>query len=370
MAERSIIRAMEKVCNHGIDTGVFPGCSAAVSYKKGSSWKRCVYAAGKEGNVYGNSKVNEYTFFDLASLTKPLCTVLLLLHLIDEQAVCWDTPLGSIFPLKKECDKNQITLTHLLSHSSGLPAYKPFFKQSPPVFDKNKKKFIFDSIINEHLLFQPGKNNCYSDLGFMLLGFAIEKISGRSLNEFYKEKITVPLELENNLFFLPLDNNQHIEKEKKVAFTEFCSWRNKYIHKEVHDEHCWLMGGVSGHSGLFGDVNGVLFLCEYLFDIWQGESNKIFLFEKENVRKIFRKPGKNKTWYLGFDTPTKGKSSSGHYFTAKSAGHLGFTGTSFWMDPEKEVIVILLTNRVHPSRENTKIKQFRPYFHDQLMVLI
>ena len=131
---------------------------------------------------------------------------------------------------------------------------------------------------------------------------------------------------------------------------------------EVHDEHCWLLGGVAGHAGLFGTAAGVLRLCEALLDGWKGRERNCGWAAV--LPQALQRQLAHQTWCMGFDTPTAGASSSGSFFAPSSVGHLGFTGTSFWIDPERELIVVLLSNRVHPSRENIRIRQFRPRFHD------
>ena len=140
---------------------------------------------------------------------------------------------------------------------------------------------------------------------------------------------------------------------------------------EVSDENCWVIGGVAGHAGLFGSVESVLALLSELFDSWLGR--KSFLTIRGDVVAYFLEytsPAFRSTWALGFDRPSPQGSSGGRYLSPASVGHLGFTGTSFWMDPEKGVVIVLLTNRVHPSRDNQGIKEFRPLFHDRVMELL
>jgi CubicO group peptidase (beta-lactamase class C family) len=205
----------------------------------------------------------------------------------------------------------------------------------------------------------------YSDLGYIILGYLIEKIEEKNLATIFKQKICDPLQLTEKLFFLSICPYLSVKKEK-IAATEDCPWRKKLIQGEVHDEHCWLMGGVAGHAGLFGTAESVLVLCETLLDCWQGTKHHP-AFTNGVLRHAFEWKKETSNWALGFDRPTPGKSSCGHFISAQSVGHLGFTGTSFWIDPQHNVVVVLLTNRVHPSRENMKIREFRPLFHNTLM---
>jgi serine-type D-Ala-D-Ala carboxypeptidase len=135
---------------------------------------------------------------------------------------------------------------------------------------------------------------------------------------------------------------------------------------EVHDDHAYVLGGVAGHAGLFGDADAVHSLLQTLLNAWKGNCGTT-VFETPWVRKFFQRLSDTESWALGFDTPTRPDSSSGKYFSDTSVGHLGFTGTSFWMDLEKEIIVVLLTNRIHPTRANEKIMRFRPLIHDAVM---
>jgi CubicO group peptidase (beta-lactamase class C family) len=140
---------------------------------------------------------------------------------------------------------------------------------------------------------------------------------------------------------------------------------------EVGDENCWVLGGVAGHAGLFGRLGEVLDLVVAVLEIWQGRQRQPFL--PQEVLKGFleaQSQVQGSTWALGFDRPTPGSSSSGRYLSPRSVGHLGFTGTSFWIDPERDLAIVLLTNRVHPSRDNNRIKEFRPYFHDRVIELL
>jgi len=227
---------------------------------------------------------------------------------------------------------------------------------------------ILENILGESLVYETDSTSVYSDLGFILLGRIIEIVSETELDQLFKEKISKPLGMESQLLFCPIDRKKKVER-LDVAATEDCPWRKSIIQGEVHDEHCWLMGGVAGHAGLFGTIEGVLGLCELLLDVWKGDANHP-AFAAELLRYALTQKHPSSGWCLGFDTPTPGVSSSGRFFSPASVGHLGFSGTSFWIDPEKDVIIVLLTNRIHPSRENVKIRQFRPYFHDQLMEIV
>jgi len=356
---------LREVCERGLAGGVSSGISAAVSVVK----KKVRYRGSFSGGVtrYGQSgvKIETSTLFDLASLTKPLCTTLCILTLIAAEKISWQDRLLFLFDSNLPPEKKKITIQDILHHSSGLPAYKPYFMAYKPHASRENISLILRDIINEPLAYPTGRTCLYSDLGFIVLGELIGKIGKRPLDQFYRQQITEPLHLAEHLLFLPLDGSSHKEK-KRIAATEDCPWRKTVIQGEVHDEHCWLMGGVAGHAGLFGTADAVLRLCECLMDCWLERANHP-AFSNDLLRYALNWKNSTNSWRLGFDSPSPGQSSSGRYFSPHSVGHLGFAGTSFWMDPERDVIVVLLTNRVHPSRENMKIKEFRPFFHDFLM---
>lgn len=358
---------LRELCQSGVDRNFFSGCMAGISVGSGRDHQRFIAGAGKCTYEANAQIVNRATFFDLASLTKPLCTTLCILVLIKQGKLKWDTPLvDCLKELKNDPYKRNIRIEHLLTHSSGLEAYRPYFRFFKSVFTEEDKARLLRYITYEKKVDEPGINNIYSDLGYILLGEIIERKTGQRLDHFFTEQIARKLNLENDLFFIPINQESANQSIQDCAATEKCPWRGRVIQGEVHDEHCWLMGGIAGHAGLFGTIDGVLRLCELMLDQWVGKGDSPFL-SGQLFKQLFTIPNNKLTWYRGFDRPTPGGSSSGHYFSEKSAGHLGFSGTSFWMDPEKKTVVVLLTNRIHPSRENINIRSFRPWFHDKIM---
>jgi serine-type D-Ala-D-Ala carboxypeptidase len=359
---------LNRVCNLGLDQGVFHGVSAAVSVREKTGRYRGLFTGGWTRNDEHREMVGRETLFDLASLTKPLCTTLCILHLMGQGDLTLDTPCRSVVDAHVPVDKKGITIGHLLAHCSGLPAYHEYFQTIKPVAARKNIQKILDLILSEPLLHKPGTTRVYSDLGFVLLAAIVEHMTGARLEQVFQNMITAPLNLSADLRFLPLEGEVRMAG-RTFAATECCSWRKKVIQGEVHDEHCWLMGGVSGHAGLFGTAEAVLRLCEHILEVWQG---RVSPMGRANalVQQALAFTNDTGNARLGFDTPTPGRSSSGRYFSPRSAGHLGFSGTSFWIDPDREVIMVLLTNRIHPARTNEKIKIFRPLFHDELMKAI
>lgn len=256
-------------------------------------------------------------------------------------------------------------MRQLLKHAAGFPAYKPYFEKLIEYPKKERKNFLKGLVYREPLVYKPGEKTIYSDLGFMVLGWIVEKKAGKSLDKYVEEKIIKPLGLSKDMFFRPISG---AGKGKIFAATEDCPWRKKTLSGEVSDDNSYVVGGVSGQAGLFGNIKGVLEITTHLLDQWQGRE-KHPAYNPDDLKRFLTRQDyhKESTWALGFDTPAEKGSSSGKYLSKESVGHLGFTGTSFWIDPTRELVVVLLTNRVHPSRENNKIKEFRPLFHDTVI---
>ena len=314
---------------------------------------------------FPEEKVSKETYFDLASLTKPLSTTLILYSLIHEKKVKLDEVLSDFFQ-NVPSDKKQISIRQLLSHSSGLKGYHPFFNNLKPKQNSKNNSYLLESILREHREYVPGTKCCYSDLGFILLGCLIEKVTGTSLELLFKQRIAAPLGLEQEIMYIPVNHGKSLKVDKKnFASTENCSWRKRIMRAEVHDEHCWLMNGVSGHAGLFGRIGAVVHICEEILDQYKNRGKK--LVWSEIIKIGLQKQYGDQSWCLGFDTPSLQGSSGGKYLSAQSIGHLGYTGTSFWIDPEKEIIMVLLTNRVHPTRNNIAIRSYRPFFHNRII---
>lgn len=356
---------LKKVCEQGLNKGVFPGVSAAVSVRKKNEYHRGVYSGGLTQKGFKGTQVDETTYFDLASLTKPLCTTLCTFALVDAGILNWNDPCLAIIDCDNQSKKREITCHNILHHSSGLPAYSPYFSQFSPVASQENKEVVKNLILKEPFCYKPASQCLYSDLGFILLGQVIEKLLDSRLDQIYKTTILKPIGIDENIRFFPLENGLVFDKIQ-IAATEICDWRQKVIQGEVHDENCWIMGGVCGHAGLFGTIKGVQLACEFLLDCWQGYK-KHPAFSTELLRHALQWHDGENSWRLGFDSPTVGQSSSGRYLSPHSVGHLGFTGTSFWIDPERNIVIILLTNRVHPTRNDIKIREFRPFFHDYLV---
>jgi CubicO group peptidase (beta-lactamase class C family) len=356
---------MEKIdsaMTAGISENVFPGAVLLVSVKG----KVLFFDAYGLANKLSGKKMTRDTVFDLASLTKPLATTLAVMKLVQEGRLEVEDKLASILPLFRKTEKEGIGIMNLLLHDSGLPDYRPYYLTLRDLPKNERESALKDLLVKEPLLCRPGENVLYSDPGFMFLRWMVETVSGSRLDQFVYDKIYKPLGLEK-IFFIDLGYRGKKRKELYGSFaaTEICPWRNILLEGVVHDENAYVMGGIEGHAGLFGTAGDVnLLLSELLFS-FHGISKQAVIDGKQANHFLRRREGTSRA--LGFDAPSLTGSSAGSHFSSNSVGHLGFTGTSFWMDLDNFVIVILFTNRVHPSRENMKIKEFRPALHDIIM---
>jgi len=333
-----------------------------------------VLLASKEGEVlvreaFGNTdfdhgiSVNLDIFYDLASLTKPLATTLAILYLIDTSDLRLDQKLGDLLPACSGTDKSDITVTHLLAHCSGLPDYQPYWKELSGQTALERDTDLKSRLIQEPLEHPIGSTTKYSDLGFMFLRWVVEQVAGVKMERLVEKEIFRPLGIED-LFF----PGARELAAARFAPTEMCTWRKKLIQGTVHDENAYAVGGVDGQAGLFGTAFAVHDLLWKILCAYKDRSYRGVL--PQGLVQAFLNYGKGNARALGFDRPTQPGSSSGSHFSENSIGHLGFTGTSFWIDLEKNICVVLLTNRVHPSRDNEKIKEFRPRIHDAVMAFL
>lgn len=351
-----------------IAAGVFPGAAAAVALGPPDRGSELLLGAGH--TTYAASPaITAATLFDLASLTKPLATTLALLALRQEGRLDWESTLPELLQRPVPGDKAQITLRQLLSHSSGLPAHRPYFQALAKIAAAERRETLLAWILGEELLAPPGQAPLYSDLGFLLLGWSVERLAGTSLDRYVAERIYRPWGLEEHLFFRPLPAAH--EPHRLFAPSEECPWRQRLLAGEVHDDNCHVLGGVAGHAGLFGDLAGLLRLTTRLLEVYQGRASHPCLAAAD-LQRAWQREGTaaGSDWGLGFDTPAASGSSGGRYLSAASVGHLGFTGTSFWIDPARELVMLLLSNRVHPQRDNARIRQFRPRFHDLIITTL
>lgn len=366
--------SVESAFQDAVAQGVFPGAVVLVS-KDGETVFESAF--GSRSLIPEKTPLKPNTIFDLASLTKPLATSIAIMLLVREKKIRLDDQITRFIPMYGVFGKSTATFRQMLNHSSGLAAWKPFHEEIVKlekagrinfVASRAAKSFVYEQIHREKPLNAPGAQSLYSDLGFMILGETVEVVSGTGLDRFCQDRIFKPLGMRSTAFvdLTQLRTRRLQPVEDMIAPTENCPWRKKILCGEVHDDNAYAMGGVAGHAGLFSSARDIDALIACLNRCRLGKDNFLpralleeFLAKDEKVP--------SSTCALGWDTPSPEKSASGAFFSPRSVGHLGFTGTSLWWDLEKNCHIILLSNRVHPTRKNDKIREFRPYIHDLIM---
>ncbi len=314
---------------------------------------------GMVSQLPGSLPITEISLFDIASLTKPVSTATLMMFAVQEGSLSLDSPVRRYLPEFNRPES--ITLRQALSHTSGLPAWLPIYQEcSQKGATYAELREFFSSQINQTpLLHPPGAQRLYSDLGFILLGFVLESIYGLRLGTLFASKIAESIGFTKTMFN-PLDHASSIDV-RSIAATEACPWRGRILQGEVHDDNAFVLGGAAGHAGLFSTAADLKKFLEFIIGSNKGENRGLLA---STVREFLGDPGQPK---LGWDTVSRPQSQAGKYFSDQTIGHLAFTGCSFWLDLSDEKYIILLTNRVHPERENEQIKEFRPWIHDLLI---
>ena len=334
-------------------------------------------AYGAVSFAAGAAPITTATWFDLASLTKPLATSSLAMMGVSSGWLQLDEPLGHALEWRPvPDDKRIITIRQLLNHCSGLPAYRPYFRDLVDIPVIERRATLLKRILREPLLGAPQTITAYSDLGFMVLAEIIERRLGMRLDEAVRRFLFDPADIQE-MDFRPVHPGTAPDVRPPaadglprvvVAQTERCPVRSRVLEGEVHDENAYALGGVAGHAGLFGTARAIHRWLGVLWGAYRGRTGHKGIAPAV-VREFWRRQHlvPESTWALGFDTPCVSGSSAGERFSANSVGHLGFTGTSFWLDLDGEILVVLLTNRVHPHREKSSIKSFRPLVHNVVM---
>ncbi|OFW18673.1 MAG: hypothetical protein A3G21_25715 [Acidobacteria bacterium RIFCSPLOWO2_12_FULL_66_21] len=307
------------------------------------------------------------TIFDLASLTKVIATTTLAMRLMDDEALALEERVAEWLPEWRGADREAATVRDLLEHASGLPAYLPFFR------DHTGRAEFEPAICHVALECAPRERAIYSDLGFMLLGFIIEDArSGRPPRPagVLDPSTLLAAQFHRLASFLtpePLAFKPPREWRGRTAPTEIDRWRGRLLAGEVHDENAWALGGAAGHAGLFGTAPAVGAFARAILHTIRGDA---VLAQPSTLREFMRRgtvPGSSRA--LGWDTmlPT---SSCGTRMSPTAIGHTGFTGTSLWIDGERDLYIVLLTNRVYPTRDNERIRPIRPRFHDAVIAAL
>lgn len=299
-------------------------------------------------------EISQESMFDMASLTKVVGTTCAAMFLYDEGKLKLDEYVNSYLPEFGVNGKQKVTVKNLLLHNSGLDAFKPYYK-----YYSDGESVIRD-IMNSKLNSKPGEKYVYSDLGIITLQKVIEKITGLSIDNYLKEKLFDPLKLSNIMYNPPAEYQYYCVPSEVDGF-----WRHILVKGKVHDETSFLLNGVAGHAGLFSTAHDAAVIIETIMN--KGNYNGKQIFKSETVEEWTSIQDIKSGRGFGWDTKSEGYSSAGTKFSENSFGHTGFTGTSIWADKNRDLFVILLTNRVYPTRDNKKIIEFRPVLHDAVI---
>lgn len=356
-----ILREANRLLAAGVAGYVFPGGVACFAFRNDDRWDYTTTAQGLLGR--GLTRVKIDSPYDLASLTKSfVCTTAL--RLVEADAIDLDLKLSDGLNELRNLVVDP-TLEDLLTHRSGLAAWGGLFLDVPhDPGSAAAHRWILSEASRRRGEAGPGKCE-YSDLGYMLAGEMIGRYARNGLAAAVRTHVTEPLGIASEVYYavdLPPDRKARLALDAPP--TEQCDWRGKMVRGEVHDENCSALGGVGGHAGLFGTAHAVARFATALLDVHAGRSD---FLRAETLQAALKSRGDDASYRMGFDTKSGDRTAAGRRLGPRTFGHLGFTGTSYWCDPDRDVAIVLLTNRVHPSRANVKIKGFRPAFHDGLM---
>ncbi|WP_076792248.1 serine hydrolase [Chlorobium sp. KB01] len=340
-------KPLEAVMGQAVSDSVFPGASLAVLYKGKVVFHK---AFGKKSYAPESTPVDTTTIYDLASLTKAISTTSIIMQLVERDSLSLQAPVAKYLPAFGSNGKDKVTIEHLLRHTSGLRAHSYFAKSC------RSPEELFNTIENDSLLSPPGRTTLYSDPGFMLLGKIVATITGHNLAENFHARFAAPLGMHATMFTPPATLLQHIAPAGQDG-----DWPFNTVRPLVHDQNAALLGGVAGHAGLYSTTGDLITFTGMLMH--GGTSGRRVYFRKETLRNFLSRSSAERA--LGWDLRSiDGPSSAGDYFSTSSYGHLGYTGTSIWIDPQQDLAVILLSNRVWPTSANIKIRKFRPLLHN------
>ena len=328
---------IDRVVERGISAGGYPGAAVVVGRKGAAVWEK---GFGKLGWTYDDGAVvPERTIYDLASLTKVVGTTTAIMILFDEGKIRLDDQVVKFIPEFTGGAKDQITIRQLLEHRSGLPAGRDIWRIA------HSPEEARAAVISSNLFAAPGQVYEYSDLGADMLGFVIEAVSGETLDKFLDRRVFTPLGMSDTHF------RPDASLRGRIAPTELDPPRGYPLRGEVHDENAYALGGVAGHAGLFSTASDLSIFAQMLLN--RGSYNGTRIVADSTVALFTKRAAGTRA--LGWDT-CDGHGSCGEHLSATAYGHTGFTGTSLWIDPEREMFVVLLTNRVHAARARRPAK--------------
>ena len=350
---RVVHDSVARVLDRARADSAFPGGITVIGTREGGLTS---YAVGRIDWPADAPAPDERTLWDLASLTKVVGMTTAMMQLVEQDRVELDAPVIRYLPEFAGDGKERVTIRHLLTHSSGLPSWRPLYKEATTA--DTAIAIVYATPLDT----VPGARMAYSDLGAILLGKVVERVSGEALDAYLARHVFGPLGMTSTMY--RPDRSQHA----RVAPTEFDPWRQRQIRGEVHDENAFMLGGVSGHAGLFSTAADLTRFARML--LAGGTLDGVRAVRASTIAQFtaIQDPGLSNR-ALGWETPS-GQNSAGRLMSARAFGHTGFTGTSLWINPEHGVFVLLLTNRVNPSRQNTRIGLVRIALADAVIAAL
>ena len=342
---------VDQLMDSAISDSVFPGAVLLFGTNN-----QILHSKAFGNFTYDNTSkdISTISVFDLASVSKVVGTTSAAMILVDQEKLNLDKTVISYLPEFNNNGKDQITIRNLLVHNSGLTAFKKYYDEYSTAEE------VVNDIMNLILEYEPGSKYVYSDLGMITLQKVIEKISKKSLADFLGGNIFNPLDMKLTMYNPPRDIKQNCVPTELDDF-----WRMRLLQGEVHDERAYMLNGVAGHAGLFSTAEDLAKFVMMLMN--NGKYHEKQIIDPKIIAEWTTKQSNQSDRGIGWDTKSlKEYSSAGKYFSNDSFGHTGYTGTSIWVDKENKLFVILLSNRVHPTRANRKITEFRPIIHDAI----
>jgi len=354
---------VRKLCAAATEDGTVPGLVLLVAVDGQITFHD---AFGSRQLVPRKLPASPDTLFDIASITKAVVTSVLAMHEVAAGRIALELPVVELLPEFEGADRAHVTVRHLLCHSSGLPAHRPFWRQAAEA--PSERRAIALLAAREPLAYEPGTRAIYSDLGFIVLGWLLERVTGVRLDVAARRQITEPLGLAATTFMSLSDPDERarVLGDRSIAATQLCSERHRVLIGEVDDLNAMAMGGIAGHAGLFSTAEDLSRIAGALCAAWRGDGA---LVDRDVIRTFWSPSGiAGSTWRLGWDGPAAANSQAGTRFSRAGVGHLGFTGCSLWIDPARDSWIVLLSNRVHPAvPKDDRFKQFRPLLHDTIV---
>jgi CubicO group peptidase (beta-lactamase class C family) len=355
--------AIRNECDAAVSAHVIPGAVVLCAIEGTTRFHEAFGARAIEPH---RLPATSDTVYDIASVTKAVITSVLAMRAVAARAFALDDPVERYLPEFQGPGKSGVTVRHLLCHASGLPAHRPYYEQVAA--GPQSRLQIALAAAREPLIGVPGAGSLYSDLGFILLGWLLERVAGLSLDVQAQRALIDPQGLASTAFVDLRDGaaRDRLLERHAVAPTEDCPARGRIVLGEVHDLNAYAMGGVAGHAGLFSNAADLGRLAAALVSAWEGVITPDPIVEREVIREFWRPAGvPGSTWRLGWDGPASHGSQAGSRLSRAAVGHLGFTGCSLWIDPERALWIVLLSNRVHPTaREDPRFRAFRSAVHD------